>query len=106
MVDLSPPHLPRHHKAGPANHSRTVADEVNIDFPQQGGNVLLGEGGNALVFGRLHDKLRFQGGAQWRGNLPKCFGRAPSLKFPTSPTALHVGEQVQATKTESSRNKL
>jgi len=71
MVDLSPPHLPRHHKAGPANHSRTVADEVNIDFPQQGGNALLGEGGNALVFGRLHDKLRFQvvvlnGGAIFR----------------------------------------
>lgn len=79
MVDLSPPHLPRNHKAGPANHSRTVADEVNIDFPRQGGNALLGEGGNALVFGRLHDKLRFQGGgAQWRGNLPKCH-RASSL---------------------------
>jgi len=53
-----------------------------------------------------HDKLRFQGGAHWRGNLPKCFGRAPSLELMTSPTALHVGEQVQATKTEFSRNKL
>jgi hypothetical protein len=56
MVDLSPPHLPRHHKAGPANHGRTVADEVNIDFPQQSGNALLAESGKALVFGRLHDK--------------------------------------------------
>src|ERR1700675_3610100 len=89
MGDMSPPHLPRHHKAGPANHSRTVADEVNIVFPQQGGKAFLGEGGNALGLGGLHDKLGFQGcGAQWRGNLPKCFGRAPSLKFPTSPTAL------------------
>src|SRR5258707_1149271 len=106
MVPPPPPHLPRHHKAGPANHSRTVADEVNIDFPQQGGNVLLGEGGNALVFGRLHDKLRFQGGAQWRGNLPKCFRRASALKFPTAPNSLPACEKVQATKTESSRNKL
>jgi len=44
-----PPHLPRHQKAGPANHGRTVADEVNIDSPQQSGNTLLAEGPSVIV---------------------------------------------------------
>jgi hypothetical protein len=69
MIDLSPPHLSRHQKAGPANHGRTVADDVNIDFAQQGGNALLAEDSNALVFGRLHDKLHFQGDRLSYGDL-------------------------------------
>jgi hypothetical protein len=42
---------------------------VNIDFAQQGGNALLAEDSNALVFGRLHDKLHFQGDRLSYGDL-------------------------------------
>jgi hypothetical protein len=80
VIDLSPPHLPRHQKAGPANHGRTVADDVNIDFPQQSGNALLAENSNALVFGRLHDKLRFRWQTQlWRFAIVIGFACALSI---------------------------